>query len=419
MSKHKLDDSEDENAADPDDPRPVCMFGVKCYRKNPVHFKEFQHPWAEKAKKAKTDPAPVVATAVAPAAAAPVVVASDPDPAALVKTVSERSALRAQIEALQKQLQTQAAQPAAAPVHTSALDAYRTIVKLALSDGIVKADEKRMLRGYRKEHNITDDQHLEVLKQLGWTEDEYDDGERKSTEQLLPEESAILAKGGIGLVKIKGGDKKLSQQHEGVFATATAHFYQTMSKTGGNFTVEQVDVVVNSDLNSAYEAAKAKLGSSAKEEWGFHGTGNSATSEIVRVGFKLPGGLPGDTVPGAKLGKIAPGPVKKGAKAPPPVSIAPADQVLSKGVHLSLACDAAVRYSELRKSSQVILCKFLRGKSGKTSDSLLHKVACPDGFASVFSEAANEIVHFNPTMVLPRFVLTYTTKSAHDRQQEY
>lgn len=28
--------------------RPWCQYGEKCYRKNPVHFKEFRHPHLDK-----------------------------------------------------------------------------------------------------------------------------------------------------------------------------------------------------------------------------------------------------------------------------------------------------------------------------------------------------------------------------------
>ncbi|KAF4724363.1 hypothetical protein FOZ62_028231 [Perkinsus olseni] len=35
-------------SASPAPQRPVCMYGTKCYRKNPVHFKEFAHPWLDK-----------------------------------------------------------------------------------------------------------------------------------------------------------------------------------------------------------------------------------------------------------------------------------------------------------------------------------------------------------------------------------
>jgi len=30
--------------SDTEDTRPMCKYGVKCYRKNPEHFKQFRHP---------------------------------------------------------------------------------------------------------------------------------------------------------------------------------------------------------------------------------------------------------------------------------------------------------------------------------------------------------------------------------------
>jgi hypothetical protein len=37
-----------ESQAEQVDTRPVCKYGTECYRKNPVHFKEFLHPWSDK-----------------------------------------------------------------------------------------------------------------------------------------------------------------------------------------------------------------------------------------------------------------------------------------------------------------------------------------------------------------------------------
>ena len=57
QNEQKEDDSlEDEDAdeyEDEDDSsaeaetRPVCQYGRECYRKNPVHFQEFAHPWLD------------------------------------------------------------------------------------------------------------------------------------------------------------------------------------------------------------------------------------------------------------------------------------------------------------------------------------------------------------------------------------
>jgi hypothetical protein len=33
-------------------------------------------------------------------------------------------------------------------------------------------------RTHRRTHNVPDKDHFEILQEFGWTEDEYDDGER-------------------------------------------------------------------------------------------------------------------------------------------------------------------------------------------------------------------------------------------------
>ena len=38
------DEEEEEQIAPTANVRPVCMYGVNCYRKNPQHFIEFAHP---------------------------------------------------------------------------------------------------------------------------------------------------------------------------------------------------------------------------------------------------------------------------------------------------------------------------------------------------------------------------------------
>jgi len=58
------------------DTRPVCPYGTGCYRKNPVHFKEYAHPWKEgggttSISSGRPAAAAAAAAAAAPAAAAP------------------------------------------------------------------------------------------------------------------------------------------------------------------------------------------------------------------------------------------------------------------------------------------------------------------------------------------------------------
>ncbi|KAJ3055642.1 hypothetical protein HK097_009841 [Rhizophlyctis rosea] len=46
--KSESDGGEDEE--DEGDTRAVCKYGTNCYRKNPVHFAEYAHPWLDKPK---------------------------------------------------------------------------------------------------------------------------------------------------------------------------------------------------------------------------------------------------------------------------------------------------------------------------------------------------------------------------------
>jgi len=388
------------------------------------HFKEFQHPWLEK-KKQKSDAAATAANAPSNNPSADVTDATSVPTAAtpstdndgkLHKTLSERAQLRAELEEMKRKLEEQTKQPAVSG-SSGVIDAYRTIVKLAVADGTVNPDEKRMLRGYRKEHNITEEQHVSVLKELGWTEDEYDDGEKKQTEQLHPQEAVLLSKGGFGLISLKTGNK-LTSLEENIFATAAAHFYQTMSNSGSNFSVVEISMIVHADMQKSFNDTLEKLGTAAKEEWAFHGTSADSIKEISRTGFKLGSALPPSTKCGASLVTSVPVPTKGKKKS---TAVTPAaDACLSSGIHFAFSVDSALRYATARGNThQVLLCRVLRGKCAKTKETSLHTVNCPDGYDSVFSDAANELVIYSPSMCLPRFILTYKTQTAKERQQEY
>eukprot|EP00747_Dinoflagellata_sp_TGD_P096370 gnl/TRDRNA2_/TRDRNA2_166822_c0_seq1.p1 gnl/TRDRNA2_/TRDRNA2_166822_c0~~gnl/TRDRNA2_/TRDRNA2_166822_c0_seq1.p1 ORF type:complete len:325 (+),score=78.91 gnl/TRDRNA2_/TRDRNA2_166822_c0_seq1:137-976(+) len=49
------------------DKRPICMYGTKCYRKNPAHFTEFAHPWLD-TENEEEPPPPTASTEPPPAA---------------------------------------------------------------------------------------------------------------------------------------------------------------------------------------------------------------------------------------------------------------------------------------------------------------------------------------------------------------
>ena len=53
---------------------------------------------------------------------------------------------------------------------------YKGMLARALDDGFISGLEKRTLRLYRESHGIREEEHRRLLDELGWTEQEYDDG---------------------------------------------------------------------------------------------------------------------------------------------------------------------------------------------------------------------------------------------------
>jgi len=52
---------------------------------------------------------------------------------------------------------------------------YDEVLAVALADGRVPPEEKRALRAYRERHRVSHDQHMEALKNKGWSTEEHDD----------------------------------------------------------------------------------------------------------------------------------------------------------------------------------------------------------------------------------------------------
>jgi hypothetical protein len=130
-----------------------------------------------------------------------------------------------------------------------------------------------------------------LIGQLGWTEDEYEDGEKKHDDDIdLDEERAILAKpDGFLIIWIKR-DKNLPKSFDNVFSRVCTKFYQTMAKAQANYTISEVGVVINSALKKKYDDKKTELMGKgcSQEEWGFHGTSEDAIGKICVGGFLHP-----------------------------------------------------------------------------------------------------------------------------------
>lgn len=58
--------------------------------------------------------------------------------------------------------------------------AYRSMLEVALVDGGLDAAERKMLAEYRQRHKIGDDVHQDVLRDVGWTTEEFAAGRKGS-----------------------------------------------------------------------------------------------------------------------------------------------------------------------------------------------------------------------------------------------
>jgi len=304
---------------------------------------------------------------------------------------------------------------------SSGKDAYRCVVQVILAKNKITPDEKRLLRGFRHTHRLSNRDHLDILQEFGWTEEEYDDGERKPDEVELDEEKAILEKGGFGFIKLSK-DGKMTSQQEAVFSKVAAQFYQTMAKAQGNYSIKEVWIIVNKELKEKYNLKRGQLtaiGSDVNEVLAFHGTSQASMEGIAKTGFLPPSQLPSLNVTEKTKSTIK---KKKGKKAThfkaEELSITVLDDgFFGKGIYFSTYSDYAMFYSEERGSDQILLCKVIKGRSYKCKGRM-DGADRKSNYDSHCSPKGNEIIIFEPDQILPRYVITFEFKEAEERMQE-
>lgn len=258
-----------------------------------------------------------------------------------------------------------------------------------------------------------------LLGQLGWTEDEYEDGVRpEKTDIDLDEENAILADpDGSKVIWIKK-DEYPSKQHENTFGRVCTSFYQTMNKAQMNFRVTKIGVIVNTKLRTNFDKKKEELTMNNKplnEAWGFHGTSEEAIMKIAKTGFLHPDQI-------AKINAAAAAGSDKKSKGKKKAAKKPAITVLDDGyfgagIYFSCFSDYAMWYSEEKDSEQVLVAKLLQGEIFKCQKRM-DGSKCMKGFDSHFSPKGNEIIMFDPNACLPRYIIAYESQEEEEREQE-
>jgi len=51
---------------------------------------------------------------------------------------------------------------------------YKDLLQMSLADRSLSAEEEALLSKVRKKHKVTDEEHVQMLKEIGWTVDEYE-----------------------------------------------------------------------------------------------------------------------------------------------------------------------------------------------------------------------------------------------------
>eukprot|EP01087_Luapelamoeba_hula_P013060 TRINITY_DN3710_c0_g1_i1.p1 TRINITY_DN3710_c0_g1~~TRINITY_DN3710_c0_g1_i1.p1 ORF type:complete len:336 (+),score=63.11 TRINITY_DN3710_c0_g1_i1:506-1513(+) len=308
---------------------------------------------------------------------------------------------------------------------------YRDVVSVVLSKSKITVEERRMLRGFRRTFGISDQEHIGILKEFDWSEDQYEDGEKPDTSVELDEELAILqSPSGFGIIKLRREDK-MNEQKENVFSRVNTRFYETMSKAQANYRIKEVWVIVNRNIKETFEDKKSEFKSQGKdinEIYAFHGSTRESIMAIANTNFFRPDELPQvDDKPtpkvknkgkGAGKGKSskAGGSKKTKGKKKNKVEVLD-DGFFGKGIYFSLYSDYALWYSEERQSDQILLCKLVRGNSYQCSGRM-DGAGQHDGADCHYSPKGNEIILFDPAQVVPRYIITFEVKDAEEREQE-
>jgi len=84
------------------------------------------------------------------------------------------------------------------------------VLRSALAGAKISRDQKRLLRQFRRDNHVSDDEHNKLLMQFGWTVDEYEDGEKMPEDVELDEEAKILSSSTHGIIILSPEKKKIS-----------------------------------------------------------------------------------------------------------------------------------------------------------------------------------------------------------------
>jgi hypothetical protein len=292
------------------------------------------------------------------------------------------------------------------PSHTTkereGLVNYKNMMRYMLTGFEIGPEKKKLLLEVRKKEVITKEEHEALLGTFGWTADEYEVGEREPDHDYdLKEELQIYKQdSGFKIVVLTQG-QKLTKEQEAVWSKASVKFFQTMAKAQGNYTIKSLGIIMNTNLHKSFQAQKKKYEERDKKlgaiTWGFHGTTPESIRAIAKEGFKLPDEL-------------------KKKKGKNKVELLD-DGYFGNGIYFSVYSDYAMWYSEERESNEILLSALLQGESFQCTERMDGQGLKP-GYDSQISPKGNEIIVFNQSQILPRYIIKFEANEDKERSQE-
>jgi len=266
---------------------------------------------------------------------------------------------------------------------------YRSLLQSTLlGTNKVSVDIKKLLAKHRNDNGISLADHLQLLGQFGWTPDEYELGEKEQEDVDLEIEREILKNpNGFQIISITSSQS--NPKEEIVWSKVTAKFFQTTKKGKANYTIEKIELIVNTSLKRAFDQKRNELSANSKArgnvQWGFHGNIMPVLRKVAEEGFK-----------------------------PPEDSVHKA--VLATGFYFSLFSDYAIING--KGLNQVLVCSLLPGETYQCQGKVTNDRSKQDGFDSNYSANGTGIIVFDPPQILPKYIVSFSVQEAKERVQE-
>eukprot|EP01029_Cantina_marsupialis_P011477 TRINITY_DN2559_c0_g1_i2.p1 TRINITY_DN2559_c0_g1~~TRINITY_DN2559_c0_g1_i2.p1 ORF type:complete len:569 (+),score=173.00 TRINITY_DN2559_c0_g1_i2:83-1789(+) len=446
------EECESEEEEDELDLRPMCKYGANCYRKNPDHLKQFQHPTKAVFKKvvSKKIKAPIVAKAKS-------LVKSVSKPADLLVKKKSEPELKSEVSVSdskeasildgipeKRKIMIKAMQEEMTPCPYGVTCYRKNLAHYAEYSHPISCEDEELLKKLEEQENPKDEKKESEVEDVDDSEvDEEEeniaaslltrsysalneDERRQLIEQALKEKERLTEKLQQTKKEAKKAKSKLSEAESKIYIKgeqdalesgkvtlfdifpqrkyedspeqthlriAESQFYRLTNQCYGNtIKVVKIEYIVNPKLQKRFNEAQDKIskdiGHQEDPVLAFHGTAEANIPKIAETGFRVPG-QNGHTH-------------------------ATDTGWYGKGVYFSEFPDYCMGY--IKGGTKLLLSKVLLGKAFHCTK-LIHGAALKHGYHSHTSPDKQELVVFNADHMLPTYIVHYKSFAPGQAQQ--